>query len=608
MQPRKAPEPVRPHSIGAHLGLLTGILVALAVLVASLSGIMVLRLVDQRAEESARQLARTAALMLDRFVQDAEGSLRVVAARAHPAGEDGAACARRLTGHRELTTEFYALAETDDRGRVRCASEDAGAGRLPPGSVPGERLRDARGPVVGPPLRLGEEGRWISHVFHPVRGPDGAYRGAVVGMVALDRFQRLLDQIPLPEDGIVTVVDVSTATIVARTEDPERWVGRRLPAEGLSPDEVRRGGVIRVTGPDGVDRVWGYEPVPRADWAVNTGFPVSWIREPARNTALGSALLALTLLILAVVLADRLRRSIVEPIRAMVDESRAAVRGRARSIEVRGPDELRELASAFNRTLRDRETLDERLRHTEKIEAVSRLAGGVAHEFRNILTVITGETSLARSQAGEGTELAESLRNVHEAAVRAARLTDKLLAISEQDPEELEPTDLSRAVAEEVRLLSVGLDAPHAIEVDLERDLPPVLCGRRRLDAILRELVTNAVDATPGGGTVRVRTRSPTGRDPGRGPGEKEPAGTGRQDGAVLEVEDEGEGMEPSVRRRIFEPFYTTRPRSRAMGLGLSTVRGLVRQVGGRIEVESEAGEGTRVRIFFPAAAEHRTS
>jgi len=588
-------------SIRLLLGVLAGILVVLALAIGVLNGITVLRLADDRAEQSARQVAQTAASSLESYLEDADASLRRLAADSRATETFGAACEERMRRIGPLLTEFFQLGLFDADGRLVCASvpvpktltPDVGAEAWFRALRRGDTLR------VGPPRQL-SVGTWVSPMGFPIRAEDGEFEGAVVGTVDLDRFQRLLSAVRLPEGGLITLSRIEDAVVVARTRNAEAWVGREIRDQSIPPARLRRGGVNEEEGMDGVTRIWGYAPVPQADWVVFAGFPLSWIRGPAWNVILGTGLLTLVLLGLALFLGSRVHRIIVGSVRELVTASREAARGRADRISTDGPPEIQELAAAFNRTLHDRAILDHRLREAEKTEALARLSGGIAHDFRNLLTVVTGETSLARAELDDDDPVLRNLRTIEDAARRAADLTRKLLAFGRQDPGDAGPVDLNARIEEEVHLLSLTLGDDHRIRTELDPDAGVVLCGERRLRVILRELVQNAVDALPTGGVVEIRTGLPDAPLPDAGNGGDEPP-VGAM-AAYLEVRDQGEGMSPRVRERIFEPFFSTRPRERGTGMGLPTVHGLTRQIGGRLRLESEPGRGTRVRVYFPPA------
>lgn len=593
---------MRRLSIGVLLATLAGVLLALAVAIAFLNGALGLRIVEERAEQSARQLAQTAAFSLQSYLEDAEASLAYLGSRGIDPDEPRAECRERLAHVGSVMSHFFQVGQFDADGDLICASTPIPE-ELAPTLVNEpwfEPFRRGDTVVVGPPTHIEEIDVWVSPLAFSVVDDDGSFRGAIVGTIDLDRFQRLLDAVQLPEDGLLTVSGVEDPVVVARSRRADEWVGRRILDEGLSPEELRRPGVNRVQGMDGVMRIWGYAPVPRADWVVFSGFPLRWIQGPAWRAILGTAALAVVLMGLAIYLVVRVHGIIAGSVRELVLASRSAARGEVDRISVEGPPEIQELAAAFNRTLNDRAILDRRLREAEKTEALARLSAGVAHDFRNLLTVITGEASLALAEIEGDHPVKENLHTIEVTAKRTADVTRKLLAFSQQDPEDATAMDLNAHVREEARLLALALDEGHSIRTEFARDVPPVLCGERRINVILRELVENAVDALPGGGVVEIRTGTP---EPGPQEDAESASGSdaGRSAAAYLEVRDRGEGMPPRVRDRIFEPFFSTRIRGRGTGLGMPTVQGLMKQLGGWVSVESEPGHGTRVRVYFPA-------
>jgi signal transduction histidine kinase/CheY-like chemotaxis protein len=235
---------------------------------------------------------------------------------------------------------------------------------------------------------------------------------------------------------------------------------------------------------------------------------------------------------------------------------------------------------------RERQELHERLVHSSKLEAVGRLAGGVAHDFNNLLTVITGNLSLAlhpRSQLRE--ELREDLETAREAALHAGELTRQLLSFGRRQVLRPETVSLSSEVRELLPLLRRLLREDVRLELDLDEDLPPICVDPALLPQILLNMIGNAGDAIEGAGRILIKTR----------PHPRE----GEETWVSLTVSDTGPGLTPESRERLFEPFYTTKGPG-GTGLGLATVYGAVRQHGGQIEVESEPGQGTLLRVLLP--------
>jgi signal transduction histidine kinase/CheY-like chemotaxis protein len=227
----------------------------------------------------------------------------------------------------------------------------------------------------------------------------------------------------------------------------------------------------------------------------------------------------------------------------------------------------------------------ERLQHAQKMEAVGGLAGGVAHDFNNVLTALLGYAELASKRAGHDDTLRSYLDEVVRAGESGQALTAQLLAFSRHDDSPAaRPLDVSTVVAETEPLLRRLVSAEIQIELELDRSAPAVAVNRTRLEQILLNLVSNAADAMRGTpGRLTIATRVERGR-------------------VVLEATDTGVGMDQATRVRIFEPYYTTKPIGKGTGIGLANVFAAVREAGGEIAVTSKQGVGTTFRLSFPAA------
>jgi two-component system cell cycle sensor histidine kinase/response regulator CckA len=253
-------------------------------------------------------------------------------------------------------------------------------------------------------------------------------------------------------------------------------------------------------------------------------------------------------------------------------------------------------ASVFEVVVEDvteQRRVQDELRQAQKMEAIGQLAGGVAHDFNNMLTAILGYAELLTEQIGPDKPIGNDLREIMAAAERAATLTRQLLAFSRKQVLALAPVDLSVVVRNLQPMLRRVLAGPVKIETVLAEDLGPVLADTSQLEHLLVNLCVNARDAMPTGGTLTIATGNAI-RDPDPG-GEGGPTPV-----ATLRVTDTGTGMTPEVKGRIFEPFFTTKERGHGTGLGLAAVYGTVRQLGGRIEVETELGRGSTFTISLP--------
>ena len=244
--------------------------------------------------------------------------------------------------------------------------------------------------------------------------------------------------------------------------------------------------------------------------------------------------------------------------------------------------------------LRDRQQLQEDLQHAQKMEAVGRLAGGIAHDFNNMLAAI--RVSVDSMLATKEGHASEDLRTIRSAADRASKLTRQLLAFSKRQirvPLVIDINDIVQAIAP-VLLKLVG-DRVN-LELDLSPELDHVRADPDQLEQVLVNLVVNACDAMPDGGTLTIRTDS---TDVSKDEGGLMPGRYTR-----LSVSDTGQGIEPANVERIFEPFFTTKAAASGTGLGLATVYGIVSQSDGRIDVESQLGEGACFTIHLPSTSD----
>ncbi len=288
------------------------------------------------------------------------------------------------------------------------------------------------------------------------------------------------------------------------------------------------------------------------------------------------------------------------------------------------------------RALEEKRELERQLSQTQKLESLGLLAGGVAHDFNNLLTGILGQTNLAQlaiqrvlasgsrpatstpstpsapstpdaastpdATPDESFAIAEHLREIEMLSLRAAELTRQLLAYTGQGQLVVEPLDLGELASSMLGMLRVLVGRNVTIELDVAPDLPPMRGDRTQLQQIVMNLVTNGAEALDGSsGTVRIRARDKVDASWRDEPGLPSTRGTH----VVLEVEDDGCGMDEEARARLFEPFFTTKPRGR--GLGMAAVLGIVRGHEGEIRLRSEPGRGTRFLLVFPACDEPAT-
>ena len=254
----------------------------------------------------------------------------------------------------------------------------------------------------------------------------------------------------------------------------------------------------------------------------------------------------------------------------------------------------------------ERKSLGEQLRQAQKMEAVGQLTGGIAHDFNNILTIIITNAGLMADQvAPEQVDLKSELIELQRAALRGADLVRKLLAFSRQRALELRPVNLCDVVKEAQSALRHLLPASVQVSVQMDNEVEAVIhADAGAIEQILYNLATNSRDAMPNGGLFRVRFHRAWLDDEHR-----RTRGWGSSgEYVVLAVSDTGCGMTPEVRARVFDPFFTTKEIGKGTGLGMAMIYGLVKQHNGYIDLESEPGRGTTVRLFFPAVVSPKES
>jgi PAS domain S-box-containing protein len=240
--------------------------------------------------------------------------------------------------------------------------------------------------------------------------------------------------------------------------------------------------------------------------------------------------------------------------------------------------------------------MQDRLRQAERIEVIARSAGGIAHDFNNLLTGILSYSDLMLSELDPESRVRHYADEVRRAAEQGAALTQQLLATARKQPVVPRPVSINEIVASTEDLLRHLIGEPITLITALDPSTGLVFFDPSQLRQILLNLVLNARDASPSGGTIRVSTR----------PGELRADPVNCLPAISLIVEDDGCGMDAETQVRIFEPFFTTKRAGEGTGMGLATVQHIVLEAGGRIEVDSVPDRGTRIEVFLPALAPNR--
>ena len=395
------------------------------------------------------------------------------------------------------------------------------------------------------------------------------------------------------------------------------------PVATLDLQVARQAGVLGGSGGENFYRTAA--PVERDGTLLGTvhvGASLAAIEDEHAVIVRGTAVLGALVFLVGLAATWAIGSVVTRPLRQMVGTARRIGAGhldlRART---GAGDEAGELAKSFNEMLdrlegarselealnRDLERrveegigayrrLEEQYHHAQRMEAVGRLAGGVAHDFNNLLTAILGYTELALQTLPDGGPERAHLEEIRKAGERAAALTQQLLNFSRKQVVRPRVLDLNEVVLGLGRMMQRLIGETIHVDNRLRPGSLPVRADRGQLEQVVVNIVVNARDAMPAGGTILLRTAELSVGD--GGPWSVAGATPGRY--VLLEISDSGTGMDEQTRARIFEPFFTTKALGVGTGLGMATVYSIVSQNGGHIRIASELGRGTAVGILLP--------
>ncbi|RME81675.1 MAG: hybrid sensor histidine kinase/response regulator, partial [Planctomycetota bacterium] len=245
----------------------------------------------------------------------------------------------------------------------------------------------------------------------------------------------------------------------------------------------------------------------------------------------------------------------------------------------------------------EKERFQKKMYHLQKMEALGRLAMGVAHDFNNILTGIMGFAELSLAQLDSKDDLKKNLKMILDIGERAKNLTSQLLRFGRRQEITPQEIDINKVVEATVPMLERLIEESIHLETNLAKNLPPLIGDYHLFEQLLINLVINARDALEGlEGWIKIKTYLDY-------PPSQNEEDNKKEKFIVLEIEDNGKGMEEEVMERIFEPFFTTKEEGKGTGMGLATVYGIVKQLKGEIDIFSKPGKGARFRLFFPPAS-----
>jgi len=425
-------------------------------------------------------------------------------------------------------------------------------------------------------------------------------------------IQNTLDKQIIPAGAVATVIDNGFST-VARSRDPQKWLGVRAASDTV--DILSHGQndkLFESQTHEGTPSVAFVTRSPRYGWGVVVGLPKAALNEPAIRVTIQAFLAAGILAAISLGLALYFARQIGDPVLALSDAAAELGRDRVPAPLRTGLFEADKVGAALHdaglRSVRATEVLESRvaeaIRQTreaqtrlldgQKHEAIGRLTGGLAHDLNNFLQTISTGLHVLDRLVKEDTG-----RRVIEASTRAldkaATLVRQMLAFGRTQPLKPQPIDLHDFVLRCEDLIGRAVGGKVRLSADIEPGLPPLMADATQFELALLNLVFNARDAMPDGGTVLIRGRVATATQASALP-------VGRY--LAVDVVDSGGGMDAEVLQRVFEPYFTTKAVGVGSGLGLPQVRAFAVQSGGAATISSERGVGTTVSLLLPVSSQ----
>ena len=429
---------------------------------------------------------------------------------------------------------------------------------------------------------------------------DGQIKYVLGLSIPASYFQRLLERFPIPQGWTIGLIDHKDV-IVAQSVDPNEGVGRAAAEVWRGHHEQER--VVYGLGRD-VPIAGAYSRSGFSNWRALVSVPTAVLAATERRLFDAFLLGGICLLAVSLLLAYSVGRRIVRPIQSLASAAKTYVRGEASELPLWSPlAEVDDLADALRQAARLEQSAEEARRRAEaelqearKIESLGQLTGGLAHDFNNLLAIIVGNVGLAKKRIDVQDHLTHQyLDRALQGADRGAELTQRLLAYARR--QELRPRDVNIAelVGDMLNLIRRTLGGEIAVETQFADALPMVRVDTNQLELALLNLMVNARDAMPTGGTITLSARAedvvaenPLRLQPGRY--------------VVLSVKDRGIGMDAKTLARATEPFFTTKGPGKGTGLGLSAVQGLAAQSGGALQLLSLPSRGTTAEVWLPQA------
>jgi len=592
-------------------------LVALAILVPGL--LFGLRLLQNRADGIAATVSRLAdtagaiAADMDEKVQGTAQLLYGLSRARDLDTTDRLACSRFLSAVREEYPQFTGILTINPDGRLFCDSLNTGRELDLNDRAYFKQALGMDGGVALEPTFGRLTNLAVLQIAQPARGDGGAIRFVLLASLNLTKFADAHLRHPAPAQ-IVLVDKAGTVLAWLPAADQRARAGSSIADTALFRAVAAQtgAGVVEVAGIDGAEEVWAVAAMSptlaRTGLKVLVGLPKrDLVAEENRRLVEGMATLAVVSILLFVgvwVVAELSIRRQIGRIGAMATRLAQGDLG-ARIAPPHPRGEIGALMAQLNRTAESLEQqraaiedLNQRLRQSQKMEAVGQLTGGVAHDFNNLLTVILGSNEMLVQSLAGNHELRGMAELAVKAAERGAELTNRLLAFGRRQALSPTPSDINRLLAGMEKLLRRTLGEHVDIEMVQSGGLWRAMVDTGQIENAILNLCLNARDAMPQGGRLTIETANVrldaayADRHSELEPGQY----------VMVAVSDTGTGMDSGTLERAFEPFFTTKGVGKGSGLGLSMVYGFIKQSKGHVRIYSEQGQGTTVKLYLPRA------
>lgn len=581
----------------------------LPLLAAMLAGVRFLYEGQRQAlERGVHEAVRALTMVVERDIAQTETLLKVLATT--PSLQEG-----DLRSFHEHAKEFAAGWDTvivfsDLDGQQLLNTRQPFGAPLPRTNPDLLRLRQEVGPdaTVTSDLYFAPIGkRWSFAVQVPVKE-----NGKVVGYLAMggfaDRLQKVFDQQALPQTWVGTLVD-RKFRMVARSRNPERWVGKLPLPEHMRGLSERPAGQFEANALDGTPVVAIFHRSPHLGWRFVVSVPKEEIESEARQATMVLAVLSLALVGLGVLATVLVARGIVRPVTQLVTLAESVgAEGVSVDRQASGLREVDQIAEALTRA--NHKIASARIElmqevqkaraeaaaahanalQAQKLEALGRLTGGVAHDFNNLLMVVSSNAHVLARRLPDAWRDSPQLQAIDRSVKTGTRLTRQLLAFARRQPLRLEVIALEDRLNAMASLVRTAIRSGVELSCTVAPGTWPIEVDVGEFELAILNLAVNANDAMPNGGKLVIRAGNQIDAK-----GERF---------VVIEVCDTGAGIPADILDKVMEPFFTTKPPGQGTGLGLSQVYGFCQQGCGKLQIESEVGSGTKVRMLLKATTE----